>query len=85
MQNPKQYLDDVKNPKNKIHFIMKNSTHRMTFQRIVEHHLAKVFTTVLCNLCLLFWIAVVLKRQNHREFGSLKCTLSDSLNYFLVT
>lgn len=64
---------------------MKNSTHRMSFQRIVEHHLTKIFTTILRNFGLLFGIAVVLKRQDHWEFRSLKCALCNSLNYFLVT
>lgn len=57
----------------------------MTLQRLVEHHLAKVLATVLRNLGLLLWIAVVLERQNHRVIRSFKCALGNRFDNFLQT
>lgn len=57
-----------------------HSTHRVALQWFVEHHFSKIFTAVLCDFRLLFRIAVVLERQDHRIFGCLESAFSNSLD-----
>ena len=55
----------------------------MTFQRDVEHHLAKVFAAVLGDFRLLLWIAVVFKREDDWIFRRFEGALGDGLDDFL--
>lgn len=52
----------------------------MALQSLIEHHFPKIFTAVLRNFCLLFGIAMILERKDHRKFGRLESTLSNSLD-----
>jgi hypothetical protein len=66
--------------KEKIQKKKTNFTHRMALQSLIEHHFPKIFTAVLRNFCLLFGIAMILERKDHRKFGRLESTLSNSLD-----
>ena len=57
----------------------------MTLQSLIEHHFSKIFTAVLRNFCLLFGIAMILERKDHRKIGCLKSTFSNSLDDVLFS
>lgn len=58
-------------------------THRMTFKRLVQHHLPKVFPAILGDLGLLFGVAVVLKGEDDGVLRRLECALRNGFNDFL--